>query len=93
MLNDIVFRGIIDGQGRVVSFNIDEAAATLLIDVTTFPEKIEKDMNIAVNGVCLTVQSVDRDILTFRLWPATLEKTNLRQLGPGMAVNLERNRY
>lgn len=92
MRNAILFHGIIEGQGIVISVNTAEADPTLLIDATAFPESVYKDESMSVNGVCLTVQSSNNGILTFNLWPATLEKTNLSQLENGMAVNLERNR-
>ncbi|NLW92419.1 MAG: hypothetical protein GXY34_12575 [Syntrophomonadaceae bacterium] len=92
MRNDILFHGIIEGQGRVISVNTAEADPTLMIDASAFPERVDTDESMAVNGVCLTVQSASNGLLTFNLWPATLEKTNLSQLEPGMAVNLEKNR-
>lgn len=91
-MQNIFFHGIIEGQGIVVSINTAEADPTLVIDASAFPERVNMDENMSVNGVCLTVQSSSNGILTFNLWPATLEMTNLSQLKIGMAVNLERNR-
>lgn len=45
--------------------------------------------SIAVNGVCLTLISVENG-LQFDLSQETLERTNLAQLGPGSLTNLER---
>src|SRR5213078_1898611 len=50
---------------------------------------------IAVNGVCLTVASVEpgdagRTILAFDLSPETLDRTSLAGLASGRSVNLER---
>src|SRR5690606_7474805 len=48
--------------------------------------------SISVNGVCLTVTelSSDRDTFTAELAPETLALTNLGELKPGDAVDLER---
>ena len=46
--------------------------------------------SIAVNGVCLTVTSIDTQGFTCQAVPETLSKTNLGLLEKGQAVNLER---
>lgn len=45
--------------------------------------------SVAVDGVSLTVASVDEDAFTVALVPHTLEVTTLGGLGPGDLVNLE----
>lgn len=92
MANKILYYGIIEGQGRVISLGAEGEFETLILDSSGFPEEIRGGEEIAVNGVCLTIQSNQNNLLTFNLWPSTLEKTNLGQLTPGTAVNLERNR-
>ncbi|MGE5389690.1 MAG: hypothetical protein ACM3PE_01375 [Deltaproteobacteria bacterium] len=91
--DNIYFHGIIEEQGLVVSFNTDDPIPVLLINASEFSNTINMNESVAVNGVCLTVQSIENGVLTFHLWPTTLKKTNLCHLKPGMAVNLERNRY
>ena len=46
--------------------------------------------SIAVNGVCLTVTEFDRSTFAVGLAPETLRRSNLGDLAPGDAVNLER---
>lgn len=84
---------MVEGQGRVIDNNIEGSYGILVIDAPIFGEDIKSGDNIAVNGVCLTLQSAKGTRLTFHLWPATLEKTTLGHLTPGTAVNLERNHY
>lgn len=93
MRNDIIYYGITEGQGQVVSFTNDGLFNKLIIDSSLFPEPLKSGEQVAVNGVCLTLQSINDYLLIFHLWPTTLEKTNLGQLKPGTSVNLERNRY
>jgi riboflavin synthase len=45
--------------------------------------------SIAVDGVSLTVSSVDDDGFEVSLIPETLERTNLGSSAPGRVVNLE----
>ncbi len=46
--------------------------------------------SIAVNGVCLTVTAMDSRSFTVDVMPETLRQSNLGDLRPGNAVNLER---
>jgi len=46
--------------------------------------------SLAVNGVCLTVTSLDEESFTVDVMPETLNRTNLRGLKKGDIVNLER---
>ena len=46
--------------------------------------------SIAVNGVCLTVTGIKKDVLEFDIMRETLLKTNLGTLKPKACVNLER---
>lgn len=93
MRNDIIYYGMVEAQGRVMANHNEGACRKLVIEASIFGGDIKSGDNLAVNGVCLTLQSAHDSLLTFHLWPATLEKTNLGQLTPGTAVNLERNRF
>jgi riboflavin synthase len=68
-----------DGFARIVTI---EADAALLRYV------VEKG-SIAVDGVSLTVATVDDTIFAVSLIPETLERTNLGAAAPGTVVNLE----
>jgi riboflavin synthase len=46
--------------------------------------------SIAVNGVCLTVETHDAGAMTFFASPETLARTSLGRLQPGHLLNLER---
>lgn len=47
--------------------------------------------SISVNGVCLTVTGIKPDSFSANLQPVTLRLSNLGELRPGSAVNLERS--
>jgi riboflavin synthase len=85
-----VVQGHVDGTGTVES--VTEEGFARLVRVTAGPDTlryvVEKG-SIAVDGVSLTVASVDEAGFTVSLIPETLERTTLGQAAPGRVVNLE----
>ncbi len=85
-----IVQGHVDGVGAVESLE-DEGFARL-VRVAAAPETlryvVEKG-SIAVDGVSLTVVSVDDLSFCVSLIPETLEQTTLGGLEPGTEVNLE----
>jgi riboflavin synthase len=83
-------QGHVDGTGRVEAVSEDGLARVVRIGAS--PEVlryvVEKG-SIAVDGVSLTVSSVDDDGFEVSLIPETLERTNLGSAAPGRVVNLE----
>jgi riboflavin synthase len=85
-----VVQGHVDGVGEVAS-TTDEGFARIVRVAAA--EKllryvVEKG-SIAIDGVSLTVSSVDADAFEVSLIPETLERTTLGALEPGRGVNLE----
>jgi riboflavin synthase len=85
-----IVQGHVDGVGTVESAT-DEGFARL-VRVACGPDVlryvVEKG-SIAIDGVSLTVASVDGDGFTVSLIPETLERTTLGGATPGRVVNLE----
>jgi len=81
-----MFTGIIEEVGRVTSAQ----AGKLTISAGQVLGGIELGGSMAVNGVCLTITSIDAGSFSVDIMPATLERTNLGRLGVGDEVNLER---
>jgi riboflavin synthase len=83
-------QGHVDATGTVESV-ADEGFARI-VRVAAAPDVlryvVEKG-SIAVDGVSLTVASVDSSGFTVSLIPETLERTTLGQAAPGRVVNLE----
>jgi riboflavin synthase len=83
-------QGHVDGTGRVEAVREDGFARVVRIGAP--PEVlryvVEKG-SIAVDGVSLTVSTVDDDGFAVSLIPETLERTNLGAAAPGRVVNLE----
>ncbi|PKO52823.1 MAG: riboflavin synthase [Betaproteobacteria bacterium HGW-Betaproteobacteria-2] len=82
--------GHVDGVGQVVKF---EAVSDCWLLVVRAPHMISRFIavkgSIAVDGVSLTVNEVDKDTFSINLIPHTLEVTTLKHLGIGSRVNLE----
>jgi riboflavin synthase len=85
-----IVQGHVDGVGEVESVREEGSARVLRIaaDSELLRYVVEKG-SIAVDGVSLTVASVDHDGFVVSLIPETLTRTTLGSAGPGHAVNLE----
>jgi riboflavin synthase len=83
-------QGHVDGIGEVVSITRKETGAELIITVpdALIRYVVEKG-SLSVQGVSLTVASMERGRATVALIPATLESTCLGNLKLGGKVNLE----
>lgn len=82
--------GHVDGVGQVVRF---EPVGDCWLLAVRAPHLISRYIafkgSIAVDGVSLTVNTVDKDTFSVNLIPHTLEMTTLKMLGIGSRVNLE----
>ncbi len=85
-----MFTGIIQGLGRVAAMdrNGSETRLTLRPEFA-LPDYVAGE-SIAVNGICLTVETFGTGWFTAYASAETLSVTNLGSLRPSSAVNLER---
>ena len=81
-----MFTGIVQEVGRTVTNNDGK----LVVSAEKVLKSVESGASIAVNGVCLTITSFNKDSFSVDLSPETLRRTNLGSLTAGGAVNLER---
>jgi riboflavin synthase len=83
-------QGHVDGVGRVRANGGPDGAWTLSVSAPPGVRRwiVEKG-SIAVDGVSLTVAAAEDGGFTVALVPHTLDRTTLRALAPGDAVNLE----
>jgi riboflavin synthase len=82
--------GHVDGVGEVTCFDdVGECKLLAIRAPHALSRYIAVKGSITVNGVSLTVNTVDRDDFTINLIPHTLEVTTLKQLKTGSKVNLE----
>lgn len=82
--------GHVDATGTVVKFESSGECMELIIRAPQpLLRYITQKGSITVNGVSLTINRIDGDQFSVNLIPHTLAMTNLKELSPGMAVNLE----
>ncbi|MHC4186220.1 MAG: riboflavin synthase, partial [Planctomycetota bacterium] len=63
---------------------------SLAVDLGKLAEETKIGDSIAVNGVCLTVVKLERDVAVFDVSGETLAKSTLGRLKVGSRVNVER---
>jgi riboflavin synthase len=85
-----MFTGIIEETGTVQHLSVASQGATLMIAGARIIPGLKPGDSVAVNGVCLTVTECDSGMFSCDLSAETLERTALRCLTQGSAVNLER---
>jgi riboflavin synthase len=85
-----VFTGIVEELGRVVEVESLPEAARLSISGPLVTSDAAHGDSIAVNGVCLTVVTVEDGVFTVDVIKETLDRSALGALRPGSPVNLER---
>lgn len=84
-----VFTGIVREVGQVVGLDGDESGVTVVVAASRTAAEVEVGGSVAIDGVCLTIESVERDRLAFHAVPETLRRSSLGRLLPGARVNLE----
>lgn len=85
-----MFTGLVEETGVVRAVRRSGRSLHLTVGARKVLEGTRIGDSIAVNGVCLTVVSLDHDSFTADVMPETYEKTNLKQSPVGALVNLER---
>lgn len=83
---ETLFTGIIEEVGYVRRIG----GGQLAIDCRKVTADVRLGDSIAVNGVCLTVTSFDKNHFVADVMPETVRRTSLAELGKGSPVNLER---
>lgn len=82
--------GHVDGVGQLV--RLEPAGDCLLLSVRaphTLARYIAVKGSVAIDGVSLTVNSIEHDTFSVNLIPHTLQMTSLQSLGVGSRLNLE----
>jgi riboflavin synthase len=84
-----VFTGLVEEVGRVSGLERDDMVR-LRVSALKVLEGTRVGDSVSVNGVCLTVNDLGAETLTFYAMPETLRRTALGALAEGDPVNLER---
>ncbi|MBS7007649.1 riboflavin synthase [Anaerostipes sp.] len=85
-----MFTGIIEEMGSVVSVSMGGESSKIRISASKILEDLHTGDSIAVNGICLTAVSFDRQGFTADVMNETFRRSTLKDLRPKDPVNLER---
>lgn len=85
-----IVSGHVEGMGSFLKKTTDGLATIFYFDA---PKNIEKYMiykgSICVNGISLTIASLEKNVFSISVIPQTIKETNLSELKVGDKVNLE----
>ncbi|MFZ9908287.1 MAG: riboflavin synthase [Candidatus Nanopelagicales bacterium] len=86
-----MFTGIVQAIGTIKSIEIlSDESRRISVRCSNLGSNFSIGESISVNGVCLTVESQELDVLTFTAVKETILKTNFKELEVDSQVNLER---
>ena len=84
-----MFTGIVRELGTVTRADGGSDGLSLVIEAPVTAPTIEIGGSVAINGVCLTAESVAAGELRFHAVPETVSRTTLGRLAAGTPVNVE----
>lgn len=85
-----MFTGIVEETGTLRSLSRGSKSCVINVQCSTVLEDTRIGDSIAVNGICLTVTSMESGGFTADVMNETLSRSSLAQTRPGDPVNLER---
>ena len=86
-----MFTGLVEMTGKILARKLQGEAGKLTIETSAPFKNLEQGESIAVNGVCLTLESgMEGGPLVFHVMRETFSRTNLGSEPIGATVNLER---
>jgi riboflavin synthase len=85
-----MFTGIVQGIRKILVVEDIQGGRRLRIQLENLAEKLQQGASVAVNGVCLTVVSFEKDWAEFDIIQETLNRSNLGVLKVGDFVDIER---
>tara|TARA_B100000900_G_scaffold321850_1_gene281123 strand:- start:9 stop:620 length:612 start_codon:yes stop_codon:yes gene_type:complete len=85
-----MFTGIVQGVGEVITKTSHNTVTSMTIKIPNV-KSLAIGASVSINGVCLTVVSLDSNIVQFDVIDETLKRTNLGDISVGDYVNIERS--
>lgn len=85
-----VFTGIVQGVGEIVGKKTVNTVTSMTISLPNV-ENLAIGASVSINGVCLTVVSIDSNNVQFDIIDETIDRTNLGDVSVGDTVNIERS--
>lgn len=85
-----MFTGLIEEIGKVSSVSRGRDYSEFAVEASKVLEGTKTGDSIAVNGICLTVTNMGKNIFTVQAVEETMNRTTLGTFASGTRVNLER---
>ncbi|MFQ5573823.1 MAG: riboflavin synthase, partial [Nitrosopumilaceae archaeon] len=89
-----MFTGIVVGTGKVKSISKNtknRSAVQMTVDLGKQSKGLKIGQSVALNGVCLTVTKLSKNLGRFEMIDETTKKTDLGNLKTDSIVNIERS--
>ena len=86
-----MFTGIVAGISQITAIEDGEEIRSFVVNLAEFDEGLEVGASVALDGVCMTVVSIEGTVVRFDAIPETLERTTLGGLVADDWVNVERS--
>ena len=86
-----MFTGIVAGTASVIKIEESREVKTISLDLEGYTKNLEVGASVALDGVCMTVVSIEGDEVSFDAIEETLRRTTLADLSEGDFVNIERS--
>lgn len=88
-----MFTGIVEGTGTVRSVSRSKRGAdtAMRVKLGSLARGLKRGDSVCISGACLTVTRLSKGEAEFEMVAETIRRTNLGQVKPGDAVNIERS--
>ena len=86
-----MFTGIVAGTSPIINIEQKDIVRSLTLNLEGFVMGLEIGASVSLDGVCMTVVSIDGNLVTFDAIEETLNRTTLGKLDVGSLVNIERS--
>ncbi len=86
-----MYTGIVAGTASVVKVEESPGIRILTVDLDGYCQNLEIGASVSLDGVCMTVVSIEGNEVKFDAIEETLRRTTLSNLGIGGVVNVERS--
>ena len=86
-----MFTGIVAGTAPIVQIEDKDVIRSLTVDLEEYTDNLEIGASVALDGVCMTVVSIDDNLVKFDAIEETLTRTTLGRLNIDSLVNIERS--
>mgnify|MGYP001288228138 FL=1 len=86
-----MFTGIVSGTAPILRISDGDGVRTFTVGLGNFAEGLETGASVSLDGVCMTVVSIDSGEVAFDAISETMGRTTLSDRSEGDLLNIERS--